>query len=483
MKAVVEELEAVRRDSVTDATAAKRPPSIAVLPFVNMSADPEQEYFCDGMAEELINALSQIRDLRVIARTSAFSYKGRNVNVRDIGRELDVATILEGSVRKAGNRLRITAQLVDTTGGHHLWSQRYDREMDDVFAIQDEITLAIVDRLEPKLLDNKAGLAKRQTVDPEVYNLYLRGLFFRNKRTEIGLKKAIECFQQAIKREPDYALAYAGLAASYSILPFYSALPPNEVVPKAREMVVKALQIDETLPEAHAALGYAKTWYERDWDGAERAFKRAIELNPGYADVHYYYSFNLVFRARFDEALAEIEQALELDPVSVAINREIGTMYCWTGEFERAIGALKKTLEMDPSLTYTHCNLGLSYLGESMYEEALTEFQKEREVSGGAHVWAEMYSGFAYVQMGKTVRAQEVLDNLLGHSKQKYISPFILAGLHFVLGKNDTGFELLDKAYEEQDPWLCFLKTHRLIESIRSDPRYIALLKKMNLED
>ena len=458
-------------------------PSIAVLPFVNMSGDQEQEYFCDGMAEELINALTQIKDLRVIARTSAFSYKGRNVNIRDIGRELNVATILEGSVRKADNRLRITAQLVDTTGGHHLWSERYDRDMGDVFAIQDEITSAIVDKLKPKLLgQEKARLAKRRTVDLQVYNLYLKGRYFVSKGTETGTKKAIEYFELAIERDPDYALAYAGLAASCSFLPLCSSVPPKEAFPKAREMALRALQIDETLPEAHASLGLVKTWYDWDWVGGEREYKRAIELNPGYAEVHHWYSVSLLFEARFDEAIKEIEQALELDPVSIFMNRDLGMICCFAGQFDRAINASKRTIEMDPSVIYAHLVLGMGYLTKSMYEEALIEFQKEREVSRGAHAWGEAWAALTYMQMGEPDEAQKVLDNLLERSKTEYVSPFILACFHFVLGRNDEGFKLLNKAYDEQDLWLCWLKIEPPLDSIRSDPRYTALLKKMNLD-
>jgi len=458
-------------------------PSIAVLPFVNMSADPEQEYFCDGMAEELINALTQIKDLRVIARTSAFFYKGKDVKARDIGTELNVATILEGSVRKADNRLRITAQLVDTKGGHHLWSERYDREMGDVFAIQDEITLAIVDKLRPKLLgEEKARLAKQRTLDLEVYNLYLKGRFFLNKRGEMNLKKAIECFEQAIDIDPNCALAYSGLAVSYGLLPVYSPLPPKEVAPKAREMVLKALEIDDTLAEAHSSLGFVKTWYDWDWEGGEREFKRAIELNPGFPAAHQGYSSNLLYRARFDEAIKEMEQALELDPLSVVANHDLGIICICAGQFDRAVNALKRTLEMDSSRVYAHHNLGEAYFGKSMYEEALIEFQKEREISKGAQAWTELYIGGTYVEMGKPDEAQRVLDNLLERSKQEYVPPFILAGFHFVLGRNDEGFKWLNKAYAEHDSWLCWLKIEPLLNNIRSEPRYTALLKKMNLD-
>jgi TolB-like protein len=260
-------------------------PSIAVLAFEDMSPDKDQEYFCDGIAEELINTLTQIKDLRVIARTSAFSFKDKDVPVRDIGSQLNVATILEGSVRKARDKLRITAQLVDTTSGVSLWSDSWDRQMGDVFAIQDELTLAIVDKLMPKLLgEQKARLTKRQPVDLEAYDLYLKGRFFRRTETEVAAKQAIEYFEQAIEKDPNYAPAYAELAFAYGLLPFFSPLPGKKVIPKARKMASKALEIDETLAEAHTALALIKE-YDWDWEGSEREYKRAIDLNPSYADA------------------------------------------------------------------------------------------------------------------------------------------------------------------------------------------------------
>ncbi len=484
MKAVIEELEAVRRDSVTDAAASKRAPSIAVLPFVNMSADAEQEYFCDGMAEEIINALTQIEDLRVIARTSAFSYKGKDVNVREIGRELDVATILEGSVRKAGNRLRITAQLVDTTGGHHLWSERYDRQMDDVFAIQDEITSAIVDKLKPKLLaQEKAGLAKRQAGDLEVYNLYLKGLYLRGKSTEEAARRAIQCFEQVIERDPAYALAYAGLAVAYAVLPIYCPIPSKEVIPRATQMALRALQIEEALAEAHAALGFIKTWYDWDWTGAQESFQRAIELNPGYERAHHWCGLNLMLRGEADKAVEEMERALDLDPVSVVINRDSSQAWLYAGQYDRALNAARRAFELDAYAMFGHQILGQGYLAKSMYEEALAELRAEMEVSKGSNAWPDVFIAYTYVQMGKPEKAQEELDNVLERSNRQYVSPFLLACSHFVLGQNDEGFKWADKAYEQHDPWLCFVRLSPTLDRIRLDPRYTALLRKMNLED
>jgi serine/threonine-protein kinase len=262
---LISDLRSVRSRMVSVTT--KSTPSIAVLPFVDMSPQKDQEYFCDGMAEALINELTHIEDLKVIARTSAFSFKGKNVNVRDIGRELDVETILEGSVQKAGNRLRITAQLVNTSKGHHLWSEKYDRDMEDIFAIQDDITEAIVSKLKPRLLgEEKARIAERHTVDIEAYNLYLKGRWFHDKQTEEGFKKAIDLFRQAIRKDPNYAPAYAGIAEAYSLLPLTSLLPPKETYPKAKEAVLKALELDDTLAEAHISLGHIKLQYDWDWE-------------------------------------------------------------------------------------------------------------------------------------------------------------------------------------------------------------------------
>jgi serine/threonine protein kinase len=483
MKTVVEELQAMRRDTVTDASTSNRPPSIAVLPFVNMSADPDQEYFCDGMAEEVINALTQIPDLRVIARTSAFSYKGKDTNIRDIARELDVATILEGSVRKAGNRLRITAQLVDTTGGHHLWSERYDRNLDDVFAIQDEITLAIVDKLKPKLLGGvKARVAERQAVEPDVYDLYLRGLHFRADFKPEATQKAIQYLQQVIERDPTYAPAYAGLAVAYCLAPMFGQMLPGEAISRAKEMALKALQIDEGLPEAHAALGFFKTQYEWDWSGAQQSYERAIELNPGYAAAHRWYAVHLMYRGRINEAMAEIERALHLDPLSVITNRQYVLVYCHAGQADRAVEAAKRTLELDASAPFIHLLIGRAYGIKSMYEEALAEFEKEKEISKGLYGWPEALCAWIYFLSGQPDKAREECDRLLARSKQQYVSPFHLACSHWFTGQDAEGFEWADRALEEHDPWLCFIR-YCLLDNIRSDPRCRALLRRMNLED
>jgi serine/threonine protein kinase/Tfp pilus assembly protein PilF len=462
---------------------AKSTPSIAVLPFVNMSADPEQEYFCDGLSEELINALTQIRDLKVIARTSAFSFRGKEVDVRDIGKKLDVSNVLEGSVRKAGKKLRITAQLVDTESGHHLWSERYDRELEDVFAIQDEITKAIVDKLKPRLLDReKARVRKRQTVNLEAYNIYLEGRYFWNKMNEDALKKAIECFEIAIAKDPNYALAYAGLADAQIGLTYYSTIHPKKLFPKAKKAAMKALAIDNSLAEAHTPLAVIKTNFDWDWEGAEKEYKRAIELNPGYAVAHMWYANYLNSLSRFDEAVKEIELALELDPVSPYINRQAGGIYAYIGKYGRAIEVTRKTLELDPKFHRAHLQLGVIYFLKSMYKEARAEFERELEISRPITPYVESHIGSAYALMGEQSKTEDILKSLLEQSRKTYVAPSTVAFLYLALGDFDKGFEWLNKAYEEHDIWLGGIRLGAPFLNIETDPRYTAILRKINLE-
>lgn len=477
----VNELKSLSRDCAGQRRRQEESASIAVLPFVDMSPARDREYFCDGIAEELINALAQIKGLRVIARTSAFFYKGRNLNIRQIGRELDVATILEGSVRWAGEQLRVTAQLIDARHDRHLWSERYDRPAGDVFYIQDEIASAIVAQLIPTLLEQeKNTLAIRRPADLEAYHLYLKGCYFRSKGTPGSLQRGLDYLQQAIAKDPEYALAYAALALSYSLLPFYSPSAPTQVVAMARNMVSRALEIDPLLAEGHGSLGFIKTWYDWDWDGAEREIKRAIELSPG-CDRHYlWYSYYLMLQCRYEAACKEIRHALELDPVSVVLNRDLGMVFYFAREYDQAIEALERTIEMDSPIMYAHAHLAAAYLGKSMYAEALSEIEKERALAGESHTWADTLEGIARTQMGQTEEARTVLDRLLKRSQQGYVSPFHLACLCFELGEDDAGFEWLNTAYEGQDHWLCFLRAMPTFDRISTDSRCVELLEKVN---
>jgi serine/threonine protein kinase/tetratricopeptide (TPR) repeat protein len=458
-------------------------PSIAVLSFDDLSPQKDQEYLCDGFADELINRLTKIESLRVPARTSSFSFKGKKFNIREIGNKLNVETVLEGSVRKARDKLRITVQLVKVVDGYPLWSEKYERNMEDVFALQDEISLAIVDNLKIKLLgEEKAKIVKHYTENLEAYNLYLQGRYFWDKRTEEDIRKAIKYFEQAIEIDPNYALAYVGLADSYSIIPDYCSFPSKKAYPKAKEATLRALEIDNTLAEAYTSLASIKDGFEWDWSGAERDYKRAIELNPGYATAHHWYAFYLMLMARFDEAIKEIKRAHELDPLSLVISRNFGRILYSSRQYDQAIEALQKTLEMDSNFSQVHLFLGKVYLQKSIYEEALTELKKERNLSRGWNSIIETWIGIAYSRIGNRREAQKLLDDMIERSKGVYISPSLLGRLYFALGKNDQGFKWLEKAYEERDRWLFYLKIDPVFDSVRSDPRFTALLKKIGLE-
>jgi TolB-like protein/Tfp pilus assembly protein PilF/tRNA A-37 threonylcarbamoyl transferase component Bud32 len=481
MQSLIIDLKTARTRMV--AVENKTSPSIAVLPFVDMSPAKDQEYFCDGLAEELINALTQIEGLHVVARTSAFSFKGQHLDVREIGKRLNVETVLEGSVRKAGNRLRITGQLVKVDDGYHLWSEKYDRNMDDIFAIQDEISEVIVSKLKPTLLKSEeAKLAKRHTVPVETYELYLKGRYFLNKATEEALRKAVDYFEQAIAIDPDYAQAYAGLADSYLNLPFYSFSKRQEAYQKGRRAAVRALEIDDTLAEAHTSLGLVKYAYDWDWKGAEKEIKQAIELNPGYASAHLFYAHYLVGVNRLDEAIAEMEQAYKLDPLCLQINVDIGFILYFAGRYDRAMKAFQKMIELDPNHPYGHIGLGLVYLQKLMTDEALVELERGKEASGSEETAEDIYIAFGYAAVGKRDKALDVLTSLLARSEIEYVSPFMLAEVYWALGDIEKGFEWLEKACDVGDVWLLYIQVSPGLAPLRSDPRYKAILRKMGLE-
>jgi serine/threonine protein kinase/Tfp pilus assembly protein PilF len=364
-------------------------PSIAVLPLVNMSADPEQEYFCDGMAEEIINALTHIKDLHVVARTSAFSFRGKEIDIREIGRKLNVETLLEGSVRRAGNRLRITAQLINVTDGYHLWSERFDREMKDVFAIQDEISLAIVEKLKVQLLgEEKAQIVKRHTEDPEAYNLYLKGLYFLCKWSEEGTQKGLEYFQQAIEADPNFALAYLGIADIYTTIGLLSLSPPQEIFQKAKDMLKKSLEIDNTLYDAHGTSAGIAFWRDWNWKEAENEFKKALGHNPGHARTHGGYAWYLAVMERFDEAFKEIKMAQELDPLLPLYYAWATAIYTYAGRFEESIEQFRRAIDLDPNMGLAYFHVGINYLIQKKYREAIVSFQKAIEYTTGLG-WAE----------------------------------------------------------------------------------------------
>jgi serine/threonine protein kinase/tetratricopeptide (TPR) repeat protein len=455
--------------------------SIAVLPFVTLSADPEQDYFCDGMAEEIINALTHVEDLRVVARTSSFAFKGKHLDIREIGRKLNVETVLEGSVRKAGNRLRITAQLVKADDGYHLWSERYDREMEDVFAIQDEISLAIVENLKIKLLGRqKTNLTKRHTDNIDAYTLYLKGRYFWNKRTEKGLKKGIEYFKRAIKLDPEYAVAYTGLADSYNLLSAYSIASPGESIPKAKAAATKALEIDADLAEGHECLGHVSMLYDWNWEDAQREFRRAIELNPNYATAHQRHGILLTAMGRMDEALAEIKRAQELDPLSLIINTDVGLFSFLEHRYGEAADQCRKPLEMDPNFAVAHFALGLACEQMGKHDEAAEEFQEAINLSGGNPIYISAL-GHARAVAGSRVEAQKILNKLIALSKRRYVSPYSIATVYAGFGEVDQTLASLDRACEERSVWLghLHLRVDPRLDCVHSVPGFAQLLERM----
>ena len=457
--------------------------SIAVLPFANMSADPEQEYFCDGIAEEIINALTNVESLRVVARTSAFSFKGKNVNVRDIGKELNVQSILEGSVRKAGNRLRITAQLINVSDGYHIWSERFDRELDDVFAIQDEISLAIVDRLKVKFLKKeKAAIVKRHTEDQEAYNLYLKGRNFVQMMTAEGYTRGIDYLEQAIQKDPEFALPYALLAFSYFSRSYWGNLHPHEAYPKARDLTNKALEIDSSLALAYANSGIIKTFYEWDFEGADQDFLHALELNPNSSDIYILYSFLLSVTERHDEAVSSAKKAQELDPLSSSINSHLGQIFFWAGRTDEAVEVLKMTIEMNPAYFHAHYILALIYSDKSMAEEALPEYEMAAEYSG-ENPMAVMSLATMYLGIGRELEAKKLEKRLAEMSQSEYIPPMCFYYVHMFKKDIEQAAVWLDKACEERDSFLLWLLIHpNKRRRIPDHPLFNDILKKWGLK-
>ena len=473
----------IESEQLQEQSKKKSVPSIAVLPFVDMSPQKDQDYFCDGMSEEIINALTHIENILVVARTSAFSFKGKDVDIPEIGKKLNVENILEGSVRKAGNRLRITAQLINVSDGYHLWSERYDRELEDVFDIQDEISLAIVDNLKVKLLgEEKTAIVKRYTKNLESYNLYLKGNYYWQMLTKEGFEKAIECYEQAFKKDPHYALAYAGLASIYQVSSYFGNVQPNEAYSGAKEYAKKALEIDNTLAEAHSVLGVINMNYDWNWKAAEREFKQALQLNPNSADIHMNYSILLTFTERNEEAIAEAKRSQELDPLSSYINSLVGHTLHFAGQYDEAIEVLRMTIMMNPNYFFSHLALGRVYLQKSMIEEAIAEYEKAVDLSGGApRAVASLVT--AYYEFSKKAKAEKLFDSLKQRSRDEYIPPICFYLIHKVRGDQDQAFEWVKRACDEHDSFLPWFRVFPIESwSIPDEPRFKALLKKAGLE-
>jgi eukaryotic-like serine/threonine-protein kinase len=456
--------------------------SVAVLPFVNASADPNMEYLSDGITESLINSLSQLPHLKVMSRDSVFMYKGKQTDARTVGSALGVRAVLEGRVMQRGDTLAISTELVDARDNSHIWGQQYNRNSTDVFTMQEQIAKEMTTALRMRLTgEDEKRMAKSYTANPDAYQDYLRGLYWWKKLNEEGLNKGVEYFRTAIKKDPAYAVAYAGLADCSGALAVFGFVPPKEVFPQAKEAALKAVEIDDTLAEAHTSLGLVKMDSDWEWLGAEAEFQRAIALNPNYAYAHLFYAVALRRTGRVEDAIADSKRALELDPLSLIVNIGLGDAFYLARQYDRAIGQYRKTLDLDPNYLSAHARLGRAYLQESMYREGIAEFEKMSLISPG-DTEAVSDLGYAYALAGRRAEAQKVLDQLKELSKRKYVPAGSIAQIYVAFGEKDKAFEGLEKAYNERSLGFEEIKVNPIFDPLRSDPRFQDLLRRMNLQ-
>jgi eukaryotic-like serine/threonine-protein kinase len=454
--------------------------SVAVLPFVNASGDPNAEYLGDGITESLINSLSQLPHLKVMSRDSAFMYKGTDTDARTVGQALGVRAVLKGHVMQRGGDLEISAELVDARDDSHIWGQQYSRKAADIFALQGDLAKDMTSMLRMRLTgEDEKRMTKSYTANPEAYQDYLKGRYWWNKRTEEGLNKAIDFFQQAIANDPGYALAYSGLADCYSQLGTIGFVPPKEAFPRAKVAAQKALELDGTLAEGHTSLAIIKAAYEWDWSGGEKEFQRATELNPSSVTAHQLYGLALVWTGRFEEAIKEFKRALELDPLSLANNSALASGFLCLQQYDQAIEQERKTLDLDANYILAHLFIGLSYIQKSMYKEGIAEFEKAVASSPGNTALLSGL-GYAYAVSGRRADAQKMLDQLNEISKQKYVPAGYRVYIYAALGEKNKAFEWLEKGYEDRS--LFGIKAYGLLSPLRSDPRFQDLLRRMNLE-
>jgi TolB-like protein/Tfp pilus assembly protein PilF len=455
--------------------------SLAVLPFVNAGGDPNAEYLSDGITESLINSVSQIPGIKVVSRTSAFHYKGRDVGAKTVGRELGVRAVLTGRIVQRGDALSIRAELVDARDDTHLWGEQYNRRLSDILAVQEEIAGDISGKLRQRLTgEEKKRLTKRYTENAEAYGLYLKGRYHWNKRTGEDIQKGIGYFQQAIEKDPTYALAYAGLADCYAILFYYAELPASEAFPKAKAAALKALEIDDTLAQAHAALAFVHEDFDWDFSSAEKEFKRAIELNPNYPTVHHWYSRHLSWLGRHEQAIAEAERANELDPLSPVISNARAVVFNNARQYDRATEAARKTLELDKGFGIAHVWLGLALEQKKMYPEAIAEFEEGVRLSG-REILPLADLGHAYAVSGRREEAMKLIEELKGWSERGFDPLANIALVHAGLGQNGEAMRWLEEAYQARSAWLIelALKVDPRWDALRSDARFQDLLRRI----
>ncbi|MBV9211914.1 MAG: tetratricopeptide repeat protein [Acidobacteria bacterium] len=456
--------------------------TLAVLPLVNTSDDSDIDYLSDGIPETIINCLAQLPQLRIMAHSSVLRYKGREVDAREVGRELGVDAVLTGRMLLMEDRLIIRTELVEADSGWQLWGEQYDRPLSDILSIQEEIAKRISERLRLRLSsDEKKLLRKRFTERTEAYHLYLRGRYFLNQYHEKSVRKGIECFQQAIKLDEEYALAYTGVADSYYRLSAQN-LDPKEAMPRAKAAAIKAVSLDNELAEAHSSLGLITLYYDYDWAGAEREYKRAIELNHSFSLTHMRYGSLLMMSRFFDAALTELNLARELDPLSLRINTTIGTCYYLMREWTQALEQYEKLLELDPNHFPVHFCLGAVYLQQQRYKEAISKFRLVCKLAPDIALTLA-FLGYTCALSGKKTEARRILAQLQARAKREYVSPYGFAIIHTSLGEKDKAFQWLEKAYVERNDWLLWLRVSPELDTLRSDPRFVSLLERVGFSN
>ena len=477
-KKAEDEKKAAREASTAGSEIPEK--SIAVLPFENLSEDKENAYFAEGVQDEILTRLAKVADLKVISRTSTQHFKSAPENLPQIAKQLGVANILEGSVQKANNQVRVNVQLINAMSDAHLWADTYDRKLIDVFSVESEIAKAIADALQAKLTGSEQkSMSKKPTTNPEAYELYLKGRFFWNKRTADALRKAIDYFKQAIEKDPNYALAYAGLADSYTLLSVFGAASPQDSIPQARAAAKKALELDNTLAEAHASLGRILSGYDYAFARAIAEFERAIQLNPNYATSYHWISNGpLTARGEFDRAIAEGKRAVELDPLSMINNADLGQIYFYARRYDEAISQVAKAIEIDPHSYLAHYYLGQIYQLQGHLAEAIAEFQKAVELDDDPEALA--FLGQAYARAGKRDEAQKILARLTEETKSRYVSAYSFALMFVALGDKERAIDALERAYREgaaND--IITIKVDPMLDDLHGQPHFEALAEKI----
>jgi len=458
--------------------------SLAVLPLQNLSGDPSQDFLADGMTEELIGQLSRIHGLQVISRTSSMHFKNTQLSVPEIARMLGVDAIVEGSLVREGRQVRVHAQLIRAATDEHIWAGEYQREYRSILEVQEQVTRSIVEQIEVNLTpEDRARLAATHPINPEAHENYLKGRYYFNQRTEDALTRSITSFQQSIAKDSGYAPAYSGLAEAYAMLGFRGGFPSKDALSRAKTAALKAIELDDSLAEPHASLAFIAETHEWDWASAEREYKRALELNPGDAQAHNWYAGYLTYTGRFDEGISEAKRARDLDPLSLPINNALAGRLLAGSHPDEAWRQAQKTLELDGHFAPAHQTLGWVYLHSGRQEEAIREFQTALELSGTEDTDLQLDLGFAYAVVGKRDEAKRILAKLEKLHEQGVVPSGSVAILYGALGESNEAFAWLEKAYEERDPQLTYIKAGRRFEPLRKDPRFEQLVRRVGLPD